>query len=132
MPDLASLSTGPDYPGLLKFLVKPFLEFPDSLCIDCEKCKNDQRVWIRVAFEAEDKGKVYGRGGRNLQAIRTVLETTATNCGQSVHLNVYEPEGEEEGGAPKRRPGNGSNGSDRKYQPKRGPRSSRPLTPRPG
>ncbi len=130
MPDLNSLSASPDYTGLIKFLVEPFLEFPDSLSIDCEKCRNNQRVWIRMAFEAEDKGKLYGRGGRNLQAIRTVLETTATSLGQSVHLNLYEPIGDEENSSPKRKSSNGPNGSDRKQQPRRTARSNRPVTPR--
>jgi hypothetical protein len=46
-------------------------------------------VWIRVAFEGEDKGKAYGRGGRNIQAIRAVLEASARSVGQSIHLDVF-------------------------------------------
>jgi predicted RNA-binding protein YlqC (UPF0109 family) len=110
--------------------VEPFLEFPDSLCIDCEKCRNNQRIWLRVAFEAEDKGKVYGRGGRNLQAIRTVLETTASSRGESIHLYLYEPDAEDENSSPKRKGGNGSNGADRRQQFRRNSRSNRPITSR--
>ncbi|MFW6357685.1 MAG: KH domain-containing protein [Chroococcales cyanobacterium] len=83
-------NVSPDYSGLIDFLVKPFLEFPDSLSVHCEPVNQNQRVWIRVAFEGTDKGRVFGRGGRNIQAIRTVLETAAKGSGQSVYLDIYE------------------------------------------
>lgn len=48
-----------------------------------------KRAWIRIAFDSSDKGKVFGRGGRNIQAIRTVVAAAATAAGQSVHLDIY-------------------------------------------
>ena len=80
----------PDYTKLIGFLVEPLLESPDSLSIDCEQVNNNRRVWIRLAFEDTDKGRVFGRGGRNLQAIRTVLKTAAVAAGQFLHLDIYE------------------------------------------
>lgn len=94
MPKTITLSepaaqTSPDYIGLVSFLVKPFLESPESLSVDCEEIKNKQRVWIRLAFEGTDLGRVFGRGGRNIQAIRTVLQAAATLAGQSLYLDIY-------------------------------------------
>ena len=80
----------PDYAELVKFLVQPFLESPESLSVDCEQLNDKQRVWIRLAFEGADKGRVYGRGGRNIQAVRVVLDTAAKLAGQSVYLDIYE------------------------------------------
>ena len=74
-------TTSPDYVGLVKFLMEPLLQKPDSLRIDSEVINARQRVWIRVAFEGEDKGRVLGRGGRNLQAIQTVLNTAGAIAG---------------------------------------------------
>lgn len=107
MPKLALYSSraeyaSPDYPGLVEFLVSPFLESPDSLCVDCEQSNQNRRIWIRLAFESEDKGRVYGRGGRNLQAIRTVLETAAKAAGQSLYLDIYE--NQDQVPRPKRQP----------------------------
>jgi predicted RNA-binding protein YlqC (UPF0109 family) len=82
--------TSTDYSELVKFLLQSFLDSPESLSIDCEQVNQNRRVWIRVAFEGEDKGKVYGRGGRNLQAIRSVLATAAAIAGQSLYLEIYE------------------------------------------
>jgi len=92
MPNTTGLSTSPDYYGLVKFLIHPLLDAPEALSIDCEKSNNNQRVWVRLAFESTDKGRVFGRSGRNIQAIRTVLRTTATTAGQSLYLDIYESE----------------------------------------
>jgi uncharacterized protein len=84
----------PDYVGLVRFLVEPFLETPQRLSVDCEKSHANERVWIRLAFEGTDKGRVFGRGGRNIQAIRTVIQAVAQASGQFAHLDIYEsPDG---------------------------------------
>lgn len=94
MPNKTTLSekknnTSPDYIGLVQFLIEPFLDDPKSLSVDCEEISSKQKVWLRVAFDLNDKGKVFGRGGRNIQAVRTVLNTAATAVGQSIYLDVY-------------------------------------------
>jgi hypothetical protein len=38
---------------------------------------------------------VFGRGGRNIQAIRTVIQAAAQAAGQSVHLDIYDSQGGE-------------------------------------
>ncbi len=79
----------PDYAGLVTLLVKPFLETPESLRVDCEVVANRSRVWVRLAFEGTDKGRVFGRGGRNIQAIRSVLEGVAKAAGYSAVLDIF-------------------------------------------
>ncbi len=79
----------PDYAGLAQFLIQPFLESPNSLSVDCEILPNTARVWLRIAFEGEDKGRVFGRGGRNIQAIRSVIAAAAALAGHSVYLDIY-------------------------------------------
>ena len=81
--------TSPDYVGLVKFLIEPFLEETEFLQVDCEYIASSNKVWLRVAFDTADKGKVFGRGGRNIQAVNTVLETAAINAHQSLYLDVY-------------------------------------------
>lgn len=79
----------PDFPGLVRFLVEPFLDSPDSLRIDCEENMAQLKVWIRVAFKGDERGKVFGRGGRNIQAIRTIVRSTAALSGWSAYVDVY-------------------------------------------
>ena len=83
----------PDYDGLVRFLIEPLLESPGLLSFDCEQISSTKRVWIRLAFEDHDKGKIYGRGGRNIQAVRNVLQTAAQMAGETLYLEIYEEQG---------------------------------------
>ncbi len=94
MPNKTSLSatptiTSPDYVGLVKFLLEPFLENPESLEIDCEVLTESKKIWLRVSFDNSEKGRIFGRGGRNIQAIREVLNTAATIAARSIYLDIY-------------------------------------------
>lgn len=82
-------SPQPHYAELVQFLLTPLLESPENLRIHCESTNQNQRVWIRLALEQTDQGKVFGRGGRNLSAIRTVLNAAALAADQSVYLDIY-------------------------------------------
>ncbi len=84
-----SNSSRPDYVKLVRFLVQPLIDDPTTLKVDCEQVNSSDKIWLRLAFEQEDKGKVFGRGGRNIQAIRTVINAAAIPFNQSVHLDVY-------------------------------------------
>lgn len=90
----------PNYGRLAKFLITPLLESPDSICVDCEAISSTNKVWLRLAVDDAEKGKVFGRGRRNLDAIRTILHTAAQQANQSLYVDVY---GE---------PGGGSQGKD--------------------
>jgi predicted RNA-binding protein YlqC (UPF0109 family) len=104
----------PDYAGLVRFLVQPFLETPDSLKVDCEISARS-RVWVRLAFEDTDKGRVLGRGGRNIQAILNVLEGVAKAAGHIALLDVF---GTQKEGS--------DHGSDESFSPSRSEVPPRP------
>lgn len=107
----------PDFEALVRFLVTPFLESPDALRLDFESLSGGQRLWIRVAFDSEDKGRVFGRGGRNIQAIRKVLKATGALHNCSVHLDVYgESSQDSSSGHDRARPRGGRGGG----RPRRG------------
>jgi uncharacterized protein len=79
----------PDYVQLVRFLVQPFLTSTEAIGVDCEYTLDRQRVWIRVAVPSSDRDTAFGRGGRNIQAIKAVIQAAATTVGQSIHLDVY-------------------------------------------
>jgi uncharacterized protein len=85
----SSPPTNPNYVELVSFLVTPFLEFPESLTVDFETYAGQHKVLVRLAFASSDKGRVFGRGGRTLQAIRALVEAAATLAGQSAYLEVF-------------------------------------------
>ena len=97
MPNKTELSgdrkaESPDYEKLARFLIEPFLENPASLKLNSEVNPQSKKIWLRVAFDKSDRGKVFGRGGRNIQAIRTTIQTAAAANGESVFLDIYSDE----------------------------------------
>lgn len=79
----------PDYVALVRFLLSPLVDAVEQLHIDCEVVGSTGRVLLRVAFEGGDRGRIFGRGGRNIQAIRTVLNAAAQPRGHRVFLEVF-------------------------------------------
>jgi predicted RNA-binding protein YlqC (UPF0109 family) len=81
----------PDYNALISFLLKPLLAHPDALRVDFESNSKSDRVWIRVAFDPEDRGRVFGKGGRTIQAVRTIVMTAAQEVGHNARFEVFDP-----------------------------------------
>lgn len=108
----------PDYVQLVRFLMEPLLETPESLSINCEWVNQGKRVWVRVAFDSADRGRLFGRGGRNIQAIRTVLKAATPGSDCSVYLDIYSPPED-------RPPSPNRSGRDRDSSPKSRPRKPR-------
>jgi len=81
----------PDYNALISFLLKPLLAHPEALRVDFESNSKSDRVWIRVAFDPEDRGRIFGKGGRTIQAVRTVVMTAAEEAGHSARFEVFDP-----------------------------------------
>jgi predicted RNA-binding protein YlqC (UPF0109 family) len=104
----------PNYFQLVKFLIDPLLDRQEALSIDCEVNGKGDRVWVRVAFDPIDKGRVYGRGGRTIQAIRTLVQTAAQVAGQNAYFEVFDPEGNN-------KPNNRDGNRDNNRRPSRGP-----------
>jgi uncharacterized protein len=86
------IATSNDYEKLVRFLVEPFLENLEALSIHSEVNRSNNKIWLRVAFDKSDRGKVFGRGGHTIQAIRTTVQTSAAAHGESVFLDIYSDE----------------------------------------
>ena len=111
MPNKTELSGGqrassPDYEKLARFLIEPFLENPQTLSIHSEVNSNNKKIWLRIAFDKGDRGKVFGRGGRNIQAIRTTIQTAAVAHDESVFLDIYSDETDRSDNSDRRRSSN--------------------------
>jgi len=89
-------SSGVDYEAIAHFLMAPFLDNPAALKFHVETLAGGKKLWLRAAFdETEDKGRIFGRGGRNINAIRTVVAAAAKLSEMTVNLSVFgEPEPE--------------------------------------
>jgi predicted RNA-binding protein YlqC (UPF0109 family) len=121
MPNKTQLSgdqiaASPDYEQLARFLIEPFLEDPQSLSINSEVNPQSKKIWLRVAFDQSDRGKVFGRGGRNIQAIRTTIQTAAAAHGESVFLDIYSDEPPQSDDSAHRERSSSGGGNNRRRQ----------------
>lgn len=103
------LAGSPDYEQLARFLIEPFLEDPQTLSINSEINLNKKKTWLRIAFDQGDRGKVFGRGGRNIQAIRTTIQTAAVAHNESVFLDIYSEESSQSDNGDRRRRSSSNN-----------------------
>jgi|YNPMSStandDraft_2_1061718.scaffolds.fasta_scaffold145805_2 predicted RNA-binding protein YlqC (UPF0109 family) len=79
-----------NYNKLVRFLLQPLLDHPDSLRVDAEVNASATKVWLRVAIAQADRARILGKGGKTMQTIRTILQAAAKNLGQSLTLELYE------------------------------------------
>lgn len=73
---------------LLKFILLSIVEKPKDITIDEKEENGLLTVDFRVA--KEDMGKVIGKNGKIIKAIRTVLRIRALKMGKRVNLNLVE------------------------------------------
>ncbi len=74
-----------DFAGLVRTIVEPLVEDKDSLEVtQTVSEEGDSLVEIRVADD--DAGKVIGRQGRVIKAIRTVARAAGTRA--DIHVDV--------------------------------------------
>lgn len=125
------MKSSADYEALARFLMDPFLDQPEFLKFHSETLSGGKKLWLRAAFaEEEDKGRVFGRGGRNIKAVRAVLAAAASRSDMIVNLSVFGEPGPEQrsdrdrggrGGRGPNRSGPRSRGGDRPPRPSTNP-----------
>lgn len=82
---------------IVEFLCKSVVDHPDQVRVSAVEGDSSLIVEVRVA--PEDTGRVIGRNGRIISAIRTLARAAATRQGKRVVVEVIDarPEG---GGQP--------------------------------
>lgn len=124
-----------DYEALARYLMEPFLDKPEELKFHIETLAGGKKLWLRAAFnEEEDKGRVFGRGGRNIKAIRQTIMVAGKLEEMTVNLSVFGepgPERSERGGDRGGR-GRGDRGSRGRGGDRRAPQrvSTNPAPPK--
>jgi predicted RNA-binding protein YlqC (UPF0109 family) len=74
----------------LDFVIRALVDYPDE--VDVEEVDQDNQVLYRVHLNPEDIGKVIGRNGKTIGAIRSVLSAAATKHEKRVALEVVDQE----------------------------------------
>lgn len=72
--------------NLLVLLVRPLVDEPDR--VEVEATESDSRVDLELTVAPDDVGRVIGRGGRTIRAIRTVVKAASVKAGKRVNVEV--------------------------------------------
>ena len=73
---------------VLEFLAKNLVSDPDAVKVD--EVTNGTTVSLRLSVAPDDMGKIIGRGGRTVRAIRDVVRAAATREGVVVTVEIVE------------------------------------------
>ena len=72
--------------NLLLVLARSLVEEPDA--VEVFGTETDSRVDLELRVAQEDMGKIIGRQGRTIRAIRTVVKAASVKLGKRVNVEV--------------------------------------------
>lgn len=72
----------------LEYVIRQIIEFPDELII--HRVDAPSRVTFQLQMRQTDVGKVVGKHGHTIMAIRNLLSAAADRHGQRAHLQILE------------------------------------------
>ncbi|MFN2464310.1 MAG: KH domain-containing protein [Candidatus Dormibacteria bacterium] len=76
-----------DYAGLVEYIVKNIVENPDAVEVDGNSRRHRSQT-VEVRLDPSDVGRVIGKGGKNIEAIRAVVKAAAIKDHQRVNVEV--------------------------------------------
>ena len=78
-----------DIVGLVESVVRPLIEFEDELELEVSET-DDGAILVEIRVNEEDAGKVIGRQGRVIKAIRTLARAAASRTGTPVEVELID------------------------------------------
>lgn len=72
----------------LEFVLRQLVEFPDEVIVT--EVTTGKTVSFRLAMRQSDVGKVIGRNGQTIHALRAVLSSAASRHNQRATLEIIE------------------------------------------
>ncbi|MGH7640256.1 MAG: KH domain-containing protein [Candidatus Dormibacteria bacterium] len=79
---------GPDYQGLVLFIVQQMVSRPEA--VNVEARREGHRVGLRIQTAPEDLGKLIGKQGRHIEALRMVVRAASLRPRDRVTVEVEE------------------------------------------
>ena len=74
---------------LLEYLARSLVDKPEEVSVDGFD-EEDGTIVLELHVADDDTGKVIGRGGRTVAALRTVMKAAAVRDGQRVLVDVVD------------------------------------------
>lgn len=76
-----------DYGNLVEYIVKNIVDHPEAVEIESVPGRG-RSVTVEINLDPEDVGRVIGKGGRNIEAIRAVVKAAAIKDHERVNVEV--------------------------------------------
>jgi len=73
---------------LVKYIAQALVDNPDSVKVS--EVVGEQTIAIELRVAKEDLGKVIGKQGKNVEAMRTILSAVATKLGKRAVIEIFE------------------------------------------
>ena len=77
-----------NYKELVEFIVKHLVTQADSVEVECNEEDGGSKILIRVAHE--DVGRLIGKRGATINAIRLLAKAAAVKAGERVDVDIIE------------------------------------------
>ena len=77
--------------AFIEYVIKELVDYPEQ--VDIREVDGERVVVFEVRLNPTDIGKVIGKSGRTITAIRTLLTSAAAKHGKRAMLEIIEPEG---------------------------------------
>ena len=80
-----------ELPGVafLAYVLSALVEDPDELSIAASK--DSLGILLTVSVSERDMGKLIGKGGQTVKALRVLLRIIGGNTGERINLKILEP-----------------------------------------
>jgi uncharacterized protein len=72
----------------LEFIIRQLVEFPDEAIIS--EIPSGRTIVFRIQLRQSDVGKIIGRNGQTIQAIRALLSSSAARHNQRATVEIVE------------------------------------------
>ena len=77
-----------DMRQFLEFIVRQLVEFPDEVMLS--EIPSGRMTVFRLQMRQSDVGRIIGRNGQTIRAIRALLSSAAARHGQKATLDIVE------------------------------------------
>lgn len=88
---MTDTNSSADVPGLafLRFVLESIIDDKDALVIDSKI--DELGILLTVQVSDRDMGKLIGKSGQTVKALRTLLRILGGNLQQRINLKILEP-----------------------------------------
>ena len=73
---------------LVEFIVKKLVKKPEEVSVS--SIESEEQIVLQLKVEKEDMGRIIGKNGKTIKAIRTIINIASAKFGKKVNLEVLE------------------------------------------